>query len=121
VRLLQLLHSSLLMVADLLVTASQSTDLLEVRIGTLLDVLCKLARLLPAGSSKQLISSSTTAVMNKAGNSMAALAAAAGGGGEGSSKQRAEVAAGAAAVREVALMCLTSVMGLPYHLLHPYR
>jgi hypothetical protein len=121
VRLVQLLHSSLLMVSDLLVTASQSTDLLEVHIGTLLDVLCKLARLLPAGSGKQLSSSSTPAVMNMAGNGMAVAAAAAGGGDEGSSQHRAEVAAGAAAVREVALMCLTSVMGLPYHLLHPYR
>jgi hypothetical protein len=123
VRLLQLLHSSLLMVADLLVTASQSTDLLEAHISTLLDVLCELARLLPVGSSKQVSSSSTPAVMNMAGCGLTAAAAAAGGGGggEGSSKERAEVAAGAAAVREVALMCLTSVMGLPYHLLHPYR
>jgi hypothetical protein len=122
VRLLQLLHSCLLMVSDLLVTSGQSSaHLLEAHIGTLLDVLCKLARLLPISSGKQVSSRSTAAVGSSAGSGIAAAAASAAGGGEGSSKQRLEVAAGAAYVREVALMCVTGVMGLPYHLLHPYR
>jgi hypothetical protein len=120
VRLLQLLHSCLLMVADLLVSAGQSAGVLEVHIGTLLDVLCRLARLTPGSSA-----ASTQVVAGKLGQSTSgssSMPAAAAPPAAGiSSKMRAEVAAGAAAVREVALMCLTSVMGLPYHLLHPYR
>jgi hypothetical protein len=94
VRLLQLMHSCLLMLGDALSRAAEASEQLGPHVELLLQTLCKLVQLKPGK----------------------AIAAA-----QQQQQVPRQAVLLAAGVREVALMCLTGCMGLPYHTLHPHR
>jgi hypothetical protein len=94
-RLLQLMHSCLLMLGDAISRGAEGSDQLGSQVELLLATLCKFVQLQPgkaiAAAEQQQQQVHRQAVLLSAG------------------------------VREVALMCLTGCMGLPYHTLHPHR
>lgn len=93
VRVLQLLHRCLLMLGDALSDGTQAEQQLGSHVELLLHTLCQLACLQPGPALQQ----------------------------QEQQQQRRELLHLAAAVREVAVMCVTSSMSLPYRLLHPHK
>jgi len=91
-RVLQLLHRCLLMLGDALSDSTQAVEQLGGHVELLLHTLCQLSCLQPGPALQQQ-----------------------------EQQQRRELLQLAAAVREVAVMCVTSSMNLPYHLLHPHK
>jgi hypothetical protein len=105
-QMLQLLHNCLVMLGNALQAGQQAAAQLEPQVEQLLAVLCQLARLQPPAAG--LI---TPHQAQRQAQQQQQL----------QQQERRLLVQEAAAVREVCLMCLTSCMSLPYHLLHPHR
>jgi hypothetical protein len=98
VMLLQLLHSCLLMLGDALSSNGAAAEAeLGQHVELLLQTLCKLAQVQPMNLSITNLQQ------------------------QQQQQHRRQTMQLAANLREVAVMCLTSCMSVPYHLLHPHR
>jgi hypothetical protein len=123
-RLLQLTHSCVLLLGSMFATATGGAmDWLQLHVEQVLGVLCDLVQLIPAKhmpassapSAQPDLPTNNDDCVDKAvafsQQHQETLAA----------QQQQQVVVVAASIREQALVCLSTCMSLPYHLLHPHR